>query len=84
MFTKEVQKALQADGEKLRQLTDQEHGPKFCDSLAGFTQWEPSEKRACECGSFNVEQAICAPNGVRATMFQCECGAQWTEPEMVF
>jgi len=27
MFTKEMQKALEADGEKLRQLTGEDHGP---------------------------------------------------------
>ena len=29
MFTKEMQKALEADGEKLRQLTGEDHGPIF-------------------------------------------------------
>ena len=29
MFTKEMQKALKADGEKLRQLTGEDHGPIF-------------------------------------------------------
>ena len=29
MFSKEMQKALEADGEKLRQLTGENHGPKF-------------------------------------------------------
>ena len=31
MFTKEMQKALEADGEKLRQITGQDHGPAFLD-----------------------------------------------------
>lgn len=31
MFTKEMQKALEADGEKLRQLTGEDHGPIFID-----------------------------------------------------
>lgn len=77
---KEMQKALEADGEKLRQLTGEDHGPYF-----DYWPWQPSEGRACDCGSFNVEQAACAPNGIRATMFQCvDCGRQWTEPEMTF
>jgi hypothetical protein len=29
MFTKEMQAALEADGEKLRQLTGEDHGPHF-------------------------------------------------------
>ena len=29
MFIKEMQRALQADGEKLRQLTGDDHGPEF-------------------------------------------------------
>ena len=29
MFTKEMQKALEADGEKLRQFTGKDHGPVF-------------------------------------------------------
>lgn len=29
MFTKEMQRALEADGEKLRQLTGEDHGPHF-------------------------------------------------------
>jgi hypothetical protein len=48
--------------------------------LEPFVDWQLSEKRACECGSFNVEQTRCAPNGVEATAFRCEdCGARWTE-----
>ncbi len=37
MVTREMQKALEADGEKLRQLTGQEHGPFFevADQIAG-------------------------------------------------
>lgn len=31
MFTKEMQDALNADGEKLRQLTGEDHGPEFID-----------------------------------------------------
>jgi hypothetical protein len=29
LFNKEMQRALQADGEKLRQLTGEDHGPHF-------------------------------------------------------
>lgn len=31
MFTKEMRRALEADGEKLRQLTGEDHGPYFVD-----------------------------------------------------
>lgn len=33
MFTKDVQRALQADGEKLEQLTGEDHGPSFPDEV---------------------------------------------------
>jgi hypothetical protein len=34
-FDKEMQKALEADGEKLRQLTGEDHGPEFDDYSDG-------------------------------------------------
>lgn len=38
MFTKEMMAALEADGEKLRQLTGEEHGPVFVADLPE-TRW---------------------------------------------
>jgi hypothetical protein len=38
MFTKEMMDALEADGEKLRQLTGEDHGPLFlaaCEECGG-------------------------------------------------
>jgi hypothetical protein len=38
MFTKEMKRALEADGEKLRQLTGEDHGPEFwitCEACCG-------------------------------------------------
>lgn len=76
MFTKEMQKALEADGEKLRQLTGKDHGPVFMD----FYKWESAEHRACDCGSFNVRRCLTAPNGVQTMLYDCEdCGCQWSE-----
>lgn len=50
------------------------------DRIACGLNWKPSERRACHCGSFNVEQARCAPHGVDAMAFRClDCGALWTE-----
>ena len=37
MLTKEMQAALEADGEKLRQLTGQDHGPYFTNAEVLFT-----------------------------------------------
>lgn len=75
-FDREMQCALEADGQKLRQLTGADHGPWFSD----FLNWQTSETRACDCGSFNVETAPCAPNGIRATAFRClDCGIEWVE-----
>jgi hypothetical protein len=33
-ISREMQRALEADGEKLRQLTGEDHGPEFIDTLA--------------------------------------------------
>jgi hypothetical protein len=42
-ISKEMQKALEADGEKLRQLTGKDHGPRFiseCPSCDGaIEEW---------------------------------------------
>lgn len=37
-FTKEMLAALRADGEKLRQMTGEEHGPAF-DECCGYVEW---------------------------------------------
>lgn len=34
-FADEIWEALEADGEKLRQLTGEDHGPYFCDEYPG-------------------------------------------------
>ena len=48
--------------------------------LDSFAHWEPSLSRVCDCGSFNVETARTAPNGIMATAFRCEeCDARWNE-----
>ena len=48
--------------------------------LDSFAHWEPSQSRVCDCGSFNVETARTAPNGIMATAFRCEeCDARWNE-----
>ncbi len=46
-FSKEMQKALKADGEKLRQLTGVDHGPEFwdtcpvCSGFGSHEEWRP-------------------------------------------
>lgn len=46
-FSKEMQKALEADGEDLRQLTGEDHGPYFfdyeCEDCIGMKAY------GCEC-----------------------------------
>ena len=70
MFTKEMQKALEADGGKLRDLTGQDHGPQFVEE-GPF--WD-----ACpECnGCGNWEQPCPQPDDPYFTQtFMCaECG----------
>lgn len=52
------------------------------DWFADFRNWQPSARRACDCGSFNVVEVPSAPHGIRATAFCCDdCGAQWHEDE---
>jgi hypothetical protein len=44
MMNKEMQKALEADGEKLRQLTGEDHGPWiFCPECGGEGSYEKPE-----------------------------------------
>ena len=48
--------------------------------LEEFAKWESAETRACDCGSFNVERARCAPYGVMVAAFRCvDCGTRWNE-----
>lgn len=45
-FTQEMRRALEADGEKLRQLTGEDHGPEFlltCPECEGEGSWEEPE-----------------------------------------
>lgn len=52
MFTKEMMKALEQDGEKLRQLTGEDHGPVFlsdgCEHV--FEVDGPAPGRCTFCG----------------------------------
>lgn len=41
MFTKEMQRALEADGKKLRQLTGEDHGPYFDEEPIHVSTCEP-------------------------------------------
>lgn len=58
---KEMQKALEADGEKLRQLTGEDHGPEFYydDSDEDDEMWEAemncSMDRHGQCGQAGSE-----------------------------
>jgi hypothetical protein len=47
-FDKEMQKALEADGDKLRQLTGEDHGPTFGDYHDDF------EEECPNCGGEGV------------------------------
>jgi hypothetical protein len=58
MFTKEMQKALEADGEKLRQMTGEDHGPHFPEFLRRRDDGEPF---------------VC-PEPITCQFPQCACG----------
>ncbi len=60
MFTKEMQEALEADGEKLRQMTGQDHGPVF---LGPPQQWYVCD--ACDGEGFIPR---------RVTVYEHGCG----------
>lgn len=51
MMDKEMIRALQADGEKLRHLTGEEHGPKFrcddCDGLVSDDGFSIDPEKCC-------------------------------------
>lgn len=54
MFTKEMIAALEADGEKLRQLTGEDHGPEFltitcscCGGDGGFMEGDQTRWMRC-------------------------------------
>ncbi len=54
---REMMEALEADGEKLRQLTDEEHGPAFV----------ADDQRCPVCGETDPWPAwICLPRGMGA------------------
>lgn len=60
MFTREMQKALEADGEKLRQLAGEDHGPRFqCERCKeweqmGLSRYCPS----CDADNLDLIQPV--------------------------
>ena len=56
MFTKEMQRALEADGEKLRQQTGHEHGPLWIPDGHAQEEEPPQQWFTCEvCGGSGEE-----------------------------
>jgi hypothetical protein len=53
MFNEEMRRALELDGEKLRQMTGEDHGPYFL-----------TDEAACACGEKNIDQCMCSCDGV--------------------
>jgi hypothetical protein len=76
-FNKEMQRALEADGEKLRQLTGEDHGPSFDDYHDDY------EDECPNCGGEGIvyccfeEFACIDPDGGCA---DCARRCDWCQP----
>jgi hypothetical protein len=49
MFTKEMMAALEADGEKLRQMTGEDHGPVFPQRASAMNEFQSAPHAPIRC-----------------------------------